>query len=627
MLHHRRTRAILLLITAALIGTASILAQAPTKDRLDAAEGYSVKMGGQTFIVVHDGQVIRESYTNGGSADRLQLLASATKGLVGMAAAIAADEGIIDLDKPVVEVLTEWKDDPQKSKVTYRHLLTMSSGFEELKDQLAWTDFLKAKVIYPAGSTFIYGPDPNLFGLAFQRKLGAEKVEDYMKRKLFDPLGMRVEWRGRFADGNPQLSGGAYVRANEWYKYGEFVRRTLDGTWNGPQLLSKALFDEVLKSSEPYAAYGFYWWLKRSVTDSVAAIVDKNNSNQFTMQIKPIIVDTLIPNDFVMCRGAYGQCLYVIPSRKLVVVRNAPATARTLFQDDEFLDSLLLGLAPPPDEPTVTITSSAVTTGKVGVPYSYSVKAQNNVGEKITYALTESPTGMTIDTATGLIEWSAPTEGSHQVSVRASITSGGKPISATQTYTLVIDQAKPPLTITFTSNPPLSGIEGKPYSYQVRAVASDSSKTVLYRLAMNVPAGMTLATGTNTITWPSPVRGSYPITVIARVQGDTLIERQTYTLVISPDTTTSVNDDGRLSAFRLYPNPATETFTIDVPSMFTTDALIEILDGRGQVERRIVVPSGGMQHAVNVSMLPAGIYHVRLISGENHHVVQMIIQR
>jgi hypothetical protein len=211
--------------------------------------------------------------------------------------------------------------------------------------------------------------------------------------------------------------------------------------------------------------------------------------------------------------------------------------------------------------------------------------------------------------------------------VRASITSGGKPISATQTYTLVIERTRPPLTITFTSNPPLTGIEGKPYSYQVRAVASDSSKTVLYRLAMNVPAGMTLATGTGTITWPSPVRGTYPITVIARVQGDTLLERQTYSLVISPDTTTSVNDDGQLSAFRLYPNPATETFTIDVPSMFTTDALIEILDGRGQVERRIVVPSGGMQHAVNVSMLPAGIYHVRIITGENQHVVQMIIQR
>ncbi len=371
--------------------------------------------------------------------------------------------------------------------------------------------------------------------------------------------------------------------------------------------------------------------------------------------------------------------------------------------------------------PTILITSTAVIKGKVGMPYSYSVRAQSNVSDPIRYALVSAPAGMRIDSISGLITWPLPTEGSFSVSVRASMISGGKPYSATQnfalviesasalsvtftsaplatgtedkeytyvaravssdttrpvrytltsapsgmsidsltgrvtwskpvkgsydvviraavvsagmtysttqSYTLVVTRSTPPLTITFTSNPPLTGIEGKPYSYQVRAVASDSSKTVLYRLAMNVPAGMTLATGTGTITWPSPVRGTYPITVIARVQGDTLLERQTYSLVISPDTTTSVNDDGQLSAFRLYPNPATETFTIDVPSMFTTDALIEILDGRGQVERRIVVPSGGMQHAVNVSMLPAGIYHVRIITGENQHVVQMIIQR
>ena len=30
-----------------------------------------------------------------------------------------------------------------------------------------------------------------------------------MNRRLFQPLGVRVEWRRRFADGNPQLSGGA----------------------------------------------------------------------------------------------------------------------------------------------------------------------------------------------------------------------------------------------------------------------------------------------------------------------------------------------------------------------------------------------------------------------------------
>ena len=70
-------------------------------------------------------------------------------------------------------------------------------------------------------------------------------------------------------------------------------------------------------------------------------MVDDLNNRQFTNQIKPILDEPRIPDDFIMCRGAYGQCLYVIPSRELVVVRNAPATVREIFEDDEFLRRLL----------------------------------------------------------------------------------------------------------------------------------------------------------------------------------------------------------------------------------------------------------------------------------------------
>jgi hypothetical protein len=244
------------------------------------------------------------------------------------------------------------------------------------------------------------------------------------------------------------------------------------------------------------------------------------------------------------------------------------------------------------------------------------VKAQNNVGEKITYALTASPAGMTIDTTTGLIAWSAPTEGSHQVSVRASITSGGKTYSATQSFTLVVTRSTPPLTIIFTSNPPLTGIEGKPYTYAVKATASDTTKTVLFRLAANAPSGMTLVTGTNVITWPSPVRGSYPITIIARVQGDTLLERQTYTLVISPDTTTSVNDDELGHSLRAYPNPASDRITIESASPLRNDAIAEILDARGQVVRRMTFQRGESRIAMDVQDIPSGSYAVRVTIGD-----------
>ena len=92
----------------------------------------SIIKGGQNFTVVHQGNVIRESYANGGNADRLQLLGSGTKGFTGIIGSIAAAYGIFNLDAPVVEVLAEWQGKSQKSAITYRHPLqrctkTMSS--------------------------------------------------------------------------------------------------------------------------------------------------------------------------------------------------------------------------------------------------------------------------------------------------------------------------------------------------------------------------------------------------------------------------------------------------------------------------------------------------------------------
>ena len=277
--------------------------------------------------------------------------------------------------------------------------------------------------------------------------------------------------------------------------------------------------------------------------------------------------------------------------------------------------------------PVVVITSLAVLSGKVGSSYSYTVKAQVNVNESITYTLATAPAGMSIDSSSGIITWSVPVEGSHQVVVRASIVSGGKTYSTTQSYTLVITGTKPPLTITFTSNPPLTGIEGKPYSYQVRAVASDTTKTILYRLAASVPAGMTLASGTNTISWPSPVRGTYQIAVIARVQGDTLLERQTYSLVISPDTTTSVSEATSTSMFRVLPIPASELLTIETAEPLAEDAFVEIADSRGQVVYRTQLQRGATREVINVRSVVVGSHVLRITTGRSHVTIPVAIYR
>lgn len=315
---------------------------APSAAALQTAREYNLSVGGQTLIVMYNGAIVEESYGNGGAPDRAQLLASATKGFTGLLGAVAASEGLISLDEAVAQrALTEWQGDARKSRITYRHLLTMSSGLEELNDLRGWNEYLAARAVNEPGSTFVYSGDPNIFGLALERRLGGESVVDYLNRKMLQPLGITsLRWGTNFADGKPQLSGGAYVTARDWVKFGEFIRRTMEGSWSGSTVLQKSLFDQLFVGSRAHPAYGFYWWLKRPVPPALAATIDANNKNQYTRQIKPIIEDARIPDDFVMAAGAFDQRLYIIPSRGLTVVRNGP-TGIDAYDDLQFLGRLL----------------------------------------------------------------------------------------------------------------------------------------------------------------------------------------------------------------------------------------------------------------------------------------------
>jgi hypothetical protein len=74
------------------------------------------------------------------------------------------------------------------------------------------------------------------------------------------------------------------------------------------------------------------------------------------------------------------------------------------------------------------ITSSPVTVGTVGEAYSYDVEAEDINGDTLTYALTTAPSGMTINSSTGLISWTpaAPQEGLNPVTVSVTDGNGGE---------------------------------------------------------------------------------------------------------------------------------------------------------------------------------------------------------
>lgn len=264
---------------------------------------------------------------------------------------------------------------------------------------------------------------------------------------------------------------------------------------------------------------------------------------------------------------------------------------------------------PTTTNPSVVITSTAVLTGKADVPYSYTVKAENNMKVPITYALLSAPSGMTIDSTSGVISWSKPVQGTHAISVQASILSGGKTYTAKQSYSLVI-QSNAPLTVTFTATPTLIGYEGKAYSSTVRARVSDTTRRAVLRLGQGAPSGLTLAMGT--LSWPSPVKGKYPLTITATVQGDTVSATHSFTLEIRADTTTSVDQDDVLSTVTIFPNPAADVLVIQVTSPMTESASVDLVDLSGRIVRQVTINQGSTMCFLDVQSLYAGAYVARI---------------
>ncbi len=308
--------------------TSSTKAALPESDMIAAAD-YSKSYRGQTMIVLEDGNLAFERYDNGGAADNLQMLASGSKSFVGLAAVAAVQDGFIELDGKVVDSIREWRNDPTKSQITYRQLLTLTSGLLASERGLSvrapsWQELASKPMTARPGERFAY---------ALERKLNNESFERFLERRIFDVIGVKIEWRYKCADGHPQVGGGAFMTARDWATYGEFVRQ--QGNWPGIQVIEKKLVALCFQGTEQNPAYGLTWWLKKPVTDEIRRQIPILSS-----EWADVANSDSLPADIVAACGAGKQRLYVIPSLKLVVVRQGGLGQG--FSDVKFL-SLLLG--------------------------------------------------------------------------------------------------------------------------------------------------------------------------------------------------------------------------------------------------------------------------------------------
>lgn len=255
-----------------------------------------------SFLVIKNGKLVVEYYYNGFDRDKLNQLQSCTKSVTSILIGIAIDKGYIKSvnDKvisyfPNIECADGWEN------VTIRHLLTMSSGIEWLRDDSnsPWDKdegtiaVFQKPIVGRTGTEFNYNSAMQILGALLENATGM-KFEKFAKQFLFEPLEIdKYEWQKSLIDSIPLCTGSLKLRPVDMAKIGLLVLNK--GMFDGTQVVTEKW---ILESTSQHIEvpknrgdnYGYLWWVK-----------------------------TRTPK-YIYAHGLGSQFIFVVPGLNMVVV-------------------------------------------------------------------------------------------------------------------------------------------------------------------------------------------------------------------------------------------------------------------------------------------------------------------
>jgi CubicO group peptidase (beta-lactamase class C family) len=243
-------------------------------------------------VVVQGGRIIAERYANeiehwdkpNEPVDRTTKLLSwsMAKSMLHAIVGMLVAEGRLDLDAPApVPRWHEEQGDPRQA-ITLRHLLEMRDGLDFVED---YVDDQVSDVIHmlfgdgkddvvafaedrplatTPGERFSYSSGTsNIVSGIVARLLGAgQPYEDFLRQRLFDPIGMSSATPTFDPAGTWIASSFVYAAARDFARFGLLYLR--DGVWDGARLLPEGWVDWARTPrsvDDDGSPYGAHWWV------------------------------------------------------------------------------------------------------------------------------------------------------------------------------------------------------------------------------------------------------------------------------------------------------------------------------------------------------------------------------
>ncbi len=295
------------------------------------------------LLIAHRGKLVVEEYFHGYQREMTHDSRSAGKTITSALLGIALHQGsLASLDESVYPlfggVAAFANPDPRKGRMTARHLVTMSSGFDcddddydtpgnedtmqSQSEQSDWYRYvLDLPMVREPGEAGVYcTAGINLIGGVLEKVTGTS-LPRLFQEQFAVPMGISNYQMNLSPTYHGYMGGGIRLRPRDFLKLGQLY---LDGgVWNGQRIVSEAWVNE---SAAAHASlnesddYGFAWWRR-------------------SYQVAGKTIETYYAS------GNGGQLLFVVPELDLVVLIQAgnysDGRTRNEFRDRYMRQSIL----------------------------------------------------------------------------------------------------------------------------------------------------------------------------------------------------------------------------------------------------------------------------------------------
>jgi CubicO group peptidase (beta-lactamase class C family) len=230
-----------------------------------------------SLLMIRNGSVFLDAYFYPYDGSNYHDLASVTKTLMTTLIGIAADQGQLDLDRPMVSFFpdrTIANLDERKQHITVRHLAGMVNGFESgcmsgdgptIRAMQANADWVQGaldrEMVREPGTSFCYdSPGMHLLSAILQEATGMTVLE-IARQHLFEPLGIEEVYWTFDPQGYNYGWGDLSLFPRDAAKIGYLWLAS--GVWEGNQIVSSAWVQDsaTAQSTTSGDDYGYGWWV------------------------------------------------------------------------------------------------------------------------------------------------------------------------------------------------------------------------------------------------------------------------------------------------------------------------------------------------------------------------------